>query len=310
MKDVVVFQPVGAQTKLALYAREVRDLILRGQRHADKITDGEVALFLEFCKWKGANPLEGDSYLIKYDGGKPASFVLGIHHFHKLAESDPGYRGCEHGILYTTAAEPDVIKSRVGTTLLPGWTLIAGWARVWKKNRREPYYREAQLSTYQKTFRDKNTGELEPAARWAIDPAGMICKVAIAQAKREACPMRLGGGYIEEEIEHTDVAPHDAGWDAKDDAQALQEARETLDARVQAYVPEGDDLDLEYLHLYLTEVFSEFARKDPDISQLAFYHRLTDNVTPQTIAKMLEKYRAWLEKNPPQAEPETPSRQA
>jgi hypothetical protein len=71
-------------------------------------------------------------------------------------------------------------------------TLIGGWARVFRKDRRVPDYDRINLKTF-------NSGR----SRWADDPAGMIVKCAEASALRKAFPSQIGAMITAPELDVT-----------------------------------------------------------------------------------------------------------
>jgi phage recombination protein Bet len=142
------------------------------------------------CKGKRANPFEGDCFLIGYDSqnGPSYSLVCGIELFLKRAEASEDYDGNENGIIVEDA-EGELIE-RKGLIIRKNENLIGGWALVYRKNHTRPTYKAVPLSTY-------DTGK----SRWQKDPCGMIAKVALSQALREAYTTALGGLYIAEEMQ-------------------------------------------------------------------------------------------------------------
>lgn len=156
------------------------------------VTDKEIVLFMEMCAARGINPWEKEAYLIKYSAKAPASMVVAKDYFTKRAEANGESDGWEAGI---TIEKDGEIQHIEGSAHYSG-TLIGGWARVYKKNRRVPYYAEVTMSEYQQKGFDG-----KPKANWLSMPATMIRKVALVQALREAFPAEFGGLYSAEEME-------------------------------------------------------------------------------------------------------------
>jgi phage recombination protein Bet len=195
MLDTVVIQrPEGGQM-LALTFQDIKAIIVRGQRHADKISDQEVILFGQFCKSHMADPRRNDAYLIKYAANAPASFVLGKGHFDRLAQLDENFDGCKSGIILEKDGE---LVYRQGTVKLPNEKLIGGWAEVYKKNQTHPTRVELMVEQREAKVRDSE-GNWTTNTQWRRDPGGMIMKCALVAAKREACS-HVHDAYIEDEV--------------------------------------------------------------------------------------------------------------
>ena len=77
----VVFQVNGAEVKLT--PAIVRNYLVSGDK--DSVTDQEVALFINLCKYAKLNPWLKEAYCIKY-GSEPATMVTGKEAFLKRAE--------------------------------------------------------------------------------------------------------------------------------------------------------------------------------------------------------------------------------
>lgn len=147
--------------------------------------DQEAFMFLKLCQARNLNPFTREAYLIKY-GGK-ANMVVGKDAFTRKAEAHPQFDGFEAGII--VAGEDGSIASREGSFVRPKETLLGGWAKVHRKDRKIPFYAEIGLREY-----DKGQGS------WKVMPATMIRKVALVQALREAFASDLGGMYDQAEI--------------------------------------------------------------------------------------------------------------
>ena len=57
------------------------------------ITKGELAMFLNLCKYQKLNPFLREVYLIKYSDKDPASMVVGKDVHQKRAAKNPHYCG-------------------------------------------------------------------------------------------------------------------------------------------------------------------------------------------------------------------------
>lgn len=137
-----------------------------------KITDQEIGLFLQLCKFQKLNPFLKEVYIVKY-GTFPATFITGKETFLKRAKKDKGYRGHTVGI------------SDDGKT---------AWAEVYIDGFEVPIRCEVEFDEY------VSLKDGQPNKMWAAKPRTMLKKVALVQALREAFPQILSGLYSQEEI--------------------------------------------------------------------------------------------------------------
>lgn len=149
-------------------------------------TDQEIFMFLKLCEHRKLNPFIKEAYLIKY-GDKPATLVVSKDSFTKKAEDHPQFDGFEAGVVVETDAG---IIQKPGTLVHAGEQIIGGWAKVYRKDCKVPFFAEVSMSEY-------NTG----MASWKKIPGTMIRKVALVQALREAFPSDLGGCYDSAEMD-------------------------------------------------------------------------------------------------------------
>lgn len=176
------FMAGGMEVKLS--PATVRSYLVSGD--ASKVTDQEIVMFINLCKYNGLNPWTKEAYLIKY-GSSPATIVPGKEAFTRRAERHEQFDGFEAGVIIL--ANNNIMK-REGCAFYPelGESLLGGWACVHRKDRNYPIYAEVSLTEY-------NTNQ----SKWKSAPATMIRKVALVQALREAFPSDLGGMYSAEE---------------------------------------------------------------------------------------------------------------
>ena len=147
-------------------------------------SEKEAMIAVNVCKARGMDPWGGDVHLIKY-GNSPLTIVAGKEHFTKKAEANPQFDGFQAGI---------IVKGKDGYQELEGTfytdeELVGGWAKVWRKDRKEPFVQKVRLSAF-------NTGK----AQWAKMPEIMVRKCALVNALREAFPGDLGGVYDSSEM--------------------------------------------------------------------------------------------------------------
>ena len=151
-----------------------------------KASDEELAYFIATCKERNLNPFTKEVYFIKY-GTNPAQVVVSKDAFMKRAEQNPNFDGFEAGIVVET--QDGEIKQISGTIHSKNDTLLGGWAKVYRKDRKFPVEVDADFKAY-------NTGK----SMWAKMPALMIRKVALVSAMREAFSENVGGLYTTDEL--------------------------------------------------------------------------------------------------------------
>lgn len=184
----VVFMAAGMEVKLT--PAIVKNYLVSGNK--DAVTDQELAMFINLCKFSGLNPWLKEAYCIKY-GSEPTTMVVGKEAFMKRAEAHPAYDGQDAGVIVVNE-ESGEIDYRRGTVKLPGEKIIGGWAEVWRKDRNHSTRCEVSFDEYAARKKD---GSLN--SQWSNKPATMIRKVALVQALREAFPASLGAMYTAEE---------------------------------------------------------------------------------------------------------------
>ena len=180
-------KPVSYQVngrEINLSPSVVRAYLTNGD--GNKVTDQEIAYFMNLCRYQGLNPFTKEAYLIKY-GDKPAQIVTGIDALRKRAMRNPNYRGHEAGVIVIT--QDQKVENRIGSCVMPGEQLVGGWARTHINGYTVPI--ETTVS-----FREFS----QDTPIWRSKPGTMIRKVALATSLREAFPEDLGGMYAPEEM--------------------------------------------------------------------------------------------------------------
>jgi len=178
--------PVSYETALGhvkLTAEDVKNYLVSGNSN---VTDKEIRLFMELCKYQKLNPFTGEAYAIKF--GSDFQMVVGYETYKRRAEENPAYRGRKSGIVVLRG---DQIIQKEGTCLYPSEQLIGGWCRafVQRPEFKDEMYKEVSLEEY-------NKGQ----ANWKTKPCTMIEKVAVSQALRAAFPTDYQGLYTAEEF--------------------------------------------------------------------------------------------------------------
>lgn len=168
------------------------DIIRRQVAGNDQVTDRECMEFMAMCSAQRLNPFTREAYLIKY-GNSPASMVVGKDVFTKRAFRNPKFRGFRAGIYVVT--QDGKGKEREGSMVLPGESVVGGWAEVYLEGYEVPIKDTVSFEEYAGRKRD---GILH--GQWAKMPGTMIRKVALVHALREAFPEDLGGLYDSTEM--------------------------------------------------------------------------------------------------------------
>ena len=179
MTKAVEFEVNGEPVKLS--GSIVKQYLVRG--NAD-VTEQELVMFINLCKYQKLNPFLNEAYLVKFKGA-PAQIITSKEAFMKRAEANEHYAGFEAGIIVERNGE---IVDIEGAIKLPSDKLIGGWARVFRDDRKVPIKVRISLDEFSK-------GQ----ATWKQMPLNMIRKTAIVNAMREAFPGNLGNMYTEEE---------------------------------------------------------------------------------------------------------------
>lgn len=165
------------------------------------VTDQEVVMFLNLCRYQKLNPFLKEAYLIKYSSKSPATIVTGKDAFTKRAQRNERFEGLEAGVI---VHKGENLEYRTGTLVLPSEKLVGGWAKVHVKGYVVPIESTASFEEYagykEVWVNGEKTGRRELNSQWSSKPATMIRKVALVQALREAFPEDLQGLYGEEEM--------------------------------------------------------------------------------------------------------------
>lgn len=180
-----VYEIDGKEIKLN--ANIVREVLLNGD---GDLTDSEIIRFIALCKFNLLNPFLREAYIVKFKnnrgGNDSAQMIVSKEAYFKRAESSKDYDGIQSGIIVMKGEEIHEIE---GSFIAPGWTLVGGWAKVYRKSLKYPIVAKVNLSEYDKA-----------QSTWNSKKSTMISKVAKVQALREAFPEKLNGLYLEEEI--------------------------------------------------------------------------------------------------------------
>lgn len=201
----VKFEANGEQVSLT--GKTVANYLTRGN---GEVSEQEIVMFMNLCKFQKLNPFLNEAYLIKF-GTQPAQIVVSKEAFMKRAESHPQYAGQQAGII---VQREDELVEIEGAVKLPTDVLIGGWATVYRKDREQPTVVKISLEEFGKK-----------QATWNQMPNNMIRKSAMVNALREAFPEHVGAMYSEDEVQ---TEPRDVVAEIQDDI--TQNAnKETID---------------------------------------------------------------------------------
>ncbi|CCO11603.2 phage recombination protein Bet [Carnobacterium maltaromaticum] len=179
MDKQVVYEVNGEEVKLS--GNMIRNYLVSGD---EPVSDQEVVLFLNLCKFQKLNPFLKEAFLVKFKG-RPAQIIVSKEAFMKRAEANPQYNGFEAGIIVERNNE---LIDLPGAIMLTGDAIKGGWAKVFRKDREYPIL--VKIS-----FKEFSKGQ----STWNQMPLTMIRKTALVNALREAFPDNLGAMYTEEE---------------------------------------------------------------------------------------------------------------
>lgn len=183
----VEFEVNGANVRIS--PKIVRDYLTNGN---GAVSDQEVAMFINLCKYQKLNPLVKDAYLIKY-GNQPATIITSKDAIMKRAMRNPRYAGHQAGII---VQKPDgTLEYRTGAFKLQGERLIGGWARTYIEGYQVPIESAVAFEEYAGRKKDGSLNTM-----WTEKPGVMIRKVALVTSLREAFPDELQGMYASEEM--------------------------------------------------------------------------------------------------------------
>lgn len=182
---VVEYESGGKTVKLS--PSIIKNYLVSGN---GSVSDQEVVMFLNLCKYQGLNPFLREAYLIKY-GSQPATIVTSKEAMTKRAMRNEKYAGQQAGVI--VLKQDGTLEERIGTLTLRGEALVGGWAKVYMEGFKYPIETTVSFDEYCQ----KKDGK--PMSNWATKPATMIRKVALVHALREAFPSELGGMYSAEE---------------------------------------------------------------------------------------------------------------
>ncbi len=189
-RQAMTYTPLGENTPITLTLKMIAHDIATPTKKGAVPSEGDCLRFMNLCRGRELNPWTGDCFMIGFDSSNGPSFELitSYQALLKRAERSPNFDGLEGGVVVQIG---DQLEQREGSLIAKGETVVGGWSKAYRTDRRIAHTAIVDLKTY-------STGR----SRWGVDPAGMIQKVAKAAALREAFPNTVGGLYVQEEMEH------------------------------------------------------------------------------------------------------------
>lgn len=232
----VVEYQVGNET-VKLTPNMIKNYLVRG---TGNVTDQEVMMFLNLCKFQHLNPFLNEAYLIKF-GSQPATIVTSKEAITKRAMRNQAYEGQQAGVVIYHDDKKE-FEYRTGSMVMQGEKLVGGWAKVYVKGYQHPIEAVVGYNEY------VGLKDGQPNQQWARKPGTMIRKVALVQALREAFPEDLNNMYDSSEMgvdfDDTGVTPTSI-----DAAQVIQQDEPPMPEFVDS-VDDIDDLNLDELEQF------------------------------------------------------------
>ncbi|MCG3056170.1 recombinase RecT, partial [Escherichia coli] len=93
MAKSVEFEVNGESVKLS--GATVKNYLVRGN---DTVSEQEIVMFINLCKYQKLNPFLNEAYLVKFKGA-PAQIITSKEAFMKRAEANENFDGLEAGII-------------------------------------------------------------------------------------------------------------------------------------------------------------------------------------------------------------------
>lgn len=160
-------------------------------------SESEVVIFLKTCQSLQLNPFANEIYLIKYGDRDKASMVIAIDAYLKAAENCKDYDGHEAGVILRDNSGK--LEFRQGSFVLAEEMeeLVGGYAKVYRKDRKFPFYMAVNKAECIKYTRDGR-----PTQFWTPqNQPSMLRKVALKRAMFEAFPQLFSGTLSTAEFE-------------------------------------------------------------------------------------------------------------
>lgn len=268
---VITYKANGDQ-EVKLSPGIVRNYLVSG--NPDAVSDQEVTMFLQLCRYQHLNPFLREAYLIKY-GSEPATIVTGRDVFTKRAAKNDQFDGMESGLYVVD--ENGAVQSRSGSFKLPSETIVGAWAKVHRKDWSIPVEVSVSLEEYQGKKKDGTVTK-----QWATKPGTMLTKVAETQALRKAFPDDFGGLYDAAEVHQGEqdlptepVEPRDVSPE-QDEPSPFEKRRSEIVGEINQWEREGK-IDLEQMKAAVEYVHGAKNSKQLEKAYEKLQERITEN---------------------------------
>ena len=245
MTKPINYEVNGEQVNLS--GQMVRDYLTSGN---GKVSDQEVVMFIQLCRYQKLNPFLHEAYLVKF-GSSPAQIITSKEAFMKRAENNVHYRGYKAGIIIERNNE---IIYQKGAFSLSSDKLVGGWAEVMRDDRDENIRVEIGLDEFSKS-----------QSTWKSMPKTMIRKTALVNALREAFPETLGALYTEDDKDLNE-ARQPRSINAKEDSKQAQSIDDLIEQDTEPEIKEAQPVQDENTVIDPEEIakgIDEDAKADP-----------------------------------------------
>lgn len=161
-------------------------------------SDDELRLFFYECARRGTHPMDRLIFPVvrkDKDGNRRVTFQTGIDYLRAAAEETARYIG-QKSVVY---GEPITQKSEDGDFQAPEWAEVVVL-------RKDPETGEVNETPFRAFWKEFYPGE-KLGFMWRKMPNLMLAKCAEAGALRKGFPRKLGGLYINEEMEQAEAVP-------------------------------------------------------------------------------------------------------
>lgn len=189
------YVPLGEKESIKLTIGLALKYLMPPTKGGHRATEQDAMKFLMLCRARELNPWVGDAYAVGYDtsDGPVFNLITAVQALFKRAELHPEYDGIESGVIVrrkSVDGQSSPIEHREGDFFAEDEVLLGGWARVYRKDCKRPFFESVKLATFNKGI-----------SVWKGNPEGMISKVAESGALRKAFPNQLSGLYTKEEMD-------------------------------------------------------------------------------------------------------------
>lgn len=220
LAKIVEFVPFAAQDKIKLSISIVKNLLCLPTKSGKVCSDNDAMKYIMFCQAQKLNPFEQDSYLVGYDsedGIAKFNMIAAEKSMLKRAELHPEFDGLQSGL--TIEKEDGTFIDLEGELVPKGGAVVAGWCKVFFKQRKIPCYDRLPMDKMRR-------GKRGPF--WDHNPEHQLVKCARAAVLRRAFSSTCGGLYLRDEL---DIPPN-----GSDGMKMLEASTPPVDAEV---IPPG-----------------------------------------------------------------------